>query len=170
MAALAQLRTNGTHNIAEIDRILMERIASLREGLSAVQEEHDELRGLVHRWTAPPYYPAVFLTNTNSAEVQGALVQIEKEWRVVQVGEGVAPDDLTPGDEVFLSHERNFLIAKSSSPSFLTGEVASYSRSTGDGRLVLRSRDEEMVVLPKATLRNAGLKAEMVCASAAPQD
>ncbi len=86
-------------------------------------------------------------------------MQTDNERRVVQLAEGVALEQLAPGDEVFLSHERNIVIAKSLSPSFLTGEVATYSRSTGDGRLVLRSHDEEVVVLCKAALRDAGLKA-----------
>ena len=71
---------------------------------------------------------------------------------------GSHPEQLAPGDEVFLSHERNFVIAKSLSPGFLTGEVAIYSRSTGDGRLVLRIRDEEVVVLAKAALRERWLE------------
>jgi len=78
---------------------------------------------------------------------------------VVQLGEGVSLDQLTPGDEVFLSHERNLLVAKSDGQSCLTGEVAAYSRNTVDGRLVLRCRDEELVVLPTAGLRNVELKA-----------
>ena len=159
LAVLAQLRETGAESGAAIDRFLMERIAGLREALSTVQEQHGELRTLIKNLTAPPYFPAVFLTAANTPEVQGALVQTDNERRVVQVAEGVAAEQLAPGDEVFLSHERNFVVARSSSPSFLTGEVATYSRSTEDGRMVLRSRDEEIVVLPKAALRDAGLKA-----------
>ena len=117
------------------------------------------MRELIKTLTAPPYFPAVFLATTNTPQIQGALVQTDTDRRVVQVGEGVTLDQLTPGDEVFLSHERNYLITKSDGQSFLTGEVATYSRSIGDGRLVLRARDEELVVLPTAALRAAGLKA-----------
>ena len=159
LAVLARVRETGAESGAAIDRFLMERIAGLREALSTVQEQHGELRTLIKSLTAPPYFPAVYLTAANTPEVQGALVLTDNERRVVQVAEGVAAEQLAPGDEVFLSRERNFVVARSSSPSFLTGEVAAYSRSTEDGRMVLRSRDEEVVVLPKAALRGAGLKA-----------
>jgi proteasome-associated ATPase len=159
LAVLARLRESGLENAAAIDRFLVERITRLHGALSTVQEQHGELRELIESLTAPPYFPAVYLAAANTPQVQGALVQIDNERRVVQMGEGIAPEQLAPGDEVFLSQKRNFVIAKSPNPSFLTGEVAAYSRGTGDGRLVLRSRDEEFVVLAKAALRDAGLKA-----------
>ncbi len=159
LEALSRLRESSTEAPAIIDRFLVERISNLRDALSAVQEQHRGLRELIASLTAPPYFPAVFLNATNTAEVKGALVQTGDERRVVQLGNGITSTQLAPGDEVFLSHERNFVIAKSLSPGFLTGEVAIYSRSTGDGRLVLRIRDEEVVVFAKAALREAGLKA-----------
>jgi proteasome-associated ATPase len=159
LAVLTRLRESGMESGTAIDHFLMERITRLHEALSEVQEQHGELRELINSLTAPPYFPAIFLTAASTLQVQGALVQTDNERRVVQLAEGVALEQLAPGDEVFLSHERNFVIAKSLSPSFLTGEVATYSRSTCDGRLVLRSHDEEVVVLSKAALRDAGLKA-----------
>jgi len=159
VAVLARLRESGMENPAAIDRFLIERIACLHESLSTVGEEQGKLRGLIDNLTSPPYFPAVFLTTTHVPGIQGALVQTDNERRVVKVGDGISCSELVPGDEVFLTHERNCLVAKSDISSFLTGEIASYSRSTPDGRLVLRSRDEEMVVLPTAALRASGLKA-----------
>ena len=159
LAALARLRESGLENPAVIDRFLIERIGCLHDSLTAVEEEHGKLRGLIDMLTAPPYFPAIYLGTANAPGVQGALVQTENERRVVQWGDGVPCNELVPGDEVYLTHERNVLFAKSCSPSFLIGEVASYSRSTPDGRLVLRSRDEEIVVLAKAALGDEGLKA-----------
>src|ERR1035441_5762567 len=159
LAILQRLRESSMENPAAIDRFLIERIGRQNEALSTIQEQHKELRELIKSLTAPPYFPAVFLAIANTPEMQGALVQTDNERRVVQVAEGVAVEELTPGDEVFLSHERNSLVAKSLSPSFLTGEVATYSRGASDGRLVLRSHDEEVVVLAKAALRDTVLKA-----------
>lgn len=156
---LARLRESEVEHPAAIDRFLIERISSLHEALSEVQEQQGKLRELMTSLTAPPYFPAVFLSAINATEVRGALVQAGDERRVVQFGEGITPEQLAPGDEIFLSHERNFVIAKSPDPSFLAGEVAIYSRCTGNGRLVLRIHDEEVVVLSTAALRNAGLKA-----------
>jgi len=158
LALLARLRESGLENPAAIDRFLMDRITRLYEALTTVQEQQGEMHRIIRGLTAPPYFPAVFLATANTPEVRGALVQTDNERRVVQLGETVTPEQLAPGDEVFLSHERNFLIAKSNTPSFLSGEVAVYSRTTPDGRLVLRSHDEEIVVLAKAALRDEGLK------------
>jgi proteasome-associated ATPase len=159
LAALARAREIETESPGVIDRLLLERITTLHEALSSVHVQHGELRELIKHLTAPPYFPAIFLATANTTGVQGAIVQTENERRVVQCGQGVVPEELAPGDEVFLSNERNVLVAKSTAPSFLTGEIATYSRDTGDGRLVLRSRDEELVVLAKAALRDAGMKA-----------
>jgi proteasome-associated ATPase len=159
VALLARLRESGMEPPTAIDSFLVERIGCLQESLSAVQVQHEELRDMIRRVMSPPFFPAVFLTTANTPEVQGALVQTDTERRVVHIAEGVAPDQLIPGDEVYLSHERNFLISKASSPGFRTGEVGCFSRKTGDGRLVLRSHDQELVVLPNAVLRDEGLKA-----------
>jgi proteasome-associated ATPase len=85
-------------------------------------------------------------------------VQTDTERRVVQIGEGIDREQLAPGDEILLSGERNFLVANSGVPSLLTGEVALFSRYTSDGRIVLKARDEEVVVLAKRALLDAGLK------------
>jgi len=159
LGALARLRESGIENSAVIDRFLMEQIGGMHEALSTVEEQHGHLRSLIRELTAPPYFPAVFLGNANTPEVQGALVQSENERRVVQLGEGVVADELQPGDEVFLSHERNVIVAKSNIVTLLTGEVAKFERALPDGRLVIRLHDEEIVVQPKASLRDAGLKA-----------
>jgi ATP-dependent 26S proteasome regulatory subunit len=134
LTLLARLRESGMENTVEIDRFLLDKIGNLHDSLSTVQEQHGRLREIIQNLTAPPYFPAVFLAPAEAPEVQGALVQTDGDRRVVQMAEEVAREQLRPGDEVFLSHERNCLIAKSSSPSYLTGDVAVYSRSTADGR------------------------------------
>ncbi|MGB9032309.1 MAG: AAA family ATPase [Acidobacteriaceae bacterium] len=159
MEMLAHLRKHGTENAAEIDRILLSRIEGLHQTIASVQEEHGELRQLIENLTEPPYFPAVFVGHASTPEVEGAIVQTGGDHRVVRVGEGVAAEELRPGDEVFLSHERNCLVSKSNTPVFLTGGIATYSRSLPDGRMVLRSRDEEIVVVPKPSLCDEGLKA-----------
>ncbi len=158
-ASLAQLRETSPESGAIIERVLMEVIGQQQATLSMLQENHEKLRALIKGLTAPPYFPAVFLGATNSPQIQGALVQTDTERRVVQLGEGVSPGELAPGDEIFLTHERNSVIAKAEGQSFQTGEVATYSRRTADGRLVLRAREEELVVLPTAALRAAELRA-----------
>jgi proteasome-associated ATPase len=157
LALLASLRGSGIEGGGAIDRAMMERIARLNQALSTVQEEQDQLRSLIERLTRPPNFPAVFLANTDTPHVKGALVQTDNERRVVLIGEGIDPEQLTPGDEVLLNGERNLLVANSGVPSLLTGEVVTFSRSTDDGRIVVKSRDEEFVILAKKALWIAGL-------------
>lgn len=154
---LACLRESAVESSAQIDRYLLGKIIGLRQALNSVQDRQNELREMIESLSAPPYFPAVFLAAVETPDAQGALVQAGDERRVVGYLSGVA-DDLAPGDEVLLSHERNCVIARSSTPGFMAGEIATYNRSTSDGRLVLRLRDEEIVVQAKPDLQAAGLK------------
>jgi proteasome-associated ATPase len=156
---LARLRDSGKEAPAEIDRVLLERVMRQHEALSNVQEEHGKLRGLLESLTEPPYFPAIFLATANTPEVHGALVQTDNERRVVQFGAGIDPKELTPGAEVFLSHERNFLVAISGRPGILTGDVAQFVRGLSDGRMVLKFQDQEVVVFANEALCNAAVKA-----------
>src|ERR1035438_9454477 len=113
LAVLARLRESGMESGGSIDRVMMERLARLGDALSAVEQEHGKLRELIGNLTEPPYFPAVFLAPADTLEVQGALVQTDNERRIVRLGEGIALEELTPGDEVFLSSERNFLLGQS---------------------------------------------------------
>lgn len=159
MNALAELRANGPENGGALAHLLTDVIERQGQALTSVQEIHEQLREVVTKLTAPPYFPAAFLGAADSGSMAGALVQTESDRRIVGVGDGVAIEELLPGDEVILSHERNCLIGKSAAPSSLTGEIAVYSRTLGDGRMVIRARDEELVVLPSPALRSAMPKA-----------
>ncbi len=157
-AALKRLRESGTQDETAIDGMLLERISQMHEIIESIESEQARLREIVGNLTTPPYFPAVYLAPAITSRLKGAVVQTENDRRIVQLGSEVSADQFLPGDEVLLSHERNCLIARSESPSFLTGEVAGYSRGLGDGRMVLSSRDEEIVVLPKAALASTRLK------------
>ncbi len=159
LGLLARVRESDIMSPPDIDRYLVERIERMRTALSSVEQQHGRLRELMDALTAPPYFPAVFLTTANAGEVQGAIVQSGEERRVVQLGDGVLFDELSPGDEVYLTHERNCLIAKAETESLTTGEIAAFSRALGDGRIVLRSHDQEIVVMERPMLRERGIKA-----------
>lgn len=157
-AALSLLRESGLDEAA-LQSLLVTRISRMHEALEDVEEEHGKLRGMLDRLTATPYFPAIFLTPARTPAGPGAVVQTENDRRVVQFSAEVGFDEVAPGDEVLLAHERNCILAKSDMPRLQTGEVAGYSRSLPDGRIVLLSRDEETVVLPSAALAAVALKA-----------
>ncbi len=159
LAALALLRQEDPTGAVAIDCALLGRISEMDRAINIVEREHEQLRAMISRLTAPPYFPAIFLAPTKSSAVEGAIVQMENERRVVHLGEGVCADQLEPGDEVFLTHERNCLIAKSTHPSNVTGEVATFCRAIGDGRMVVRLHEEEIVAIPQSSLRAQNLKA-----------
>jgi proteasome ATPase len=86
------------------------------------------------------------------------MVRLGAELRAVGFGEN-EPEAFQPGDEVLLSHERNCIIRKTTAIACTCGETASFVRDAREGRLVIKSRDEELVVLAAAALRNTPLKA-----------
>ena len=51
------------------------------------------------------------------------MVRLGSELRVVALGDAVAADELTPGDEVLLASERNVIVGKSSTSCFDCGEL-----------------------------------------------
>lgn len=155
LLALAQLRETGGIPHTQVDRFCLEKIGRLRTGLFAAREEHEKMKALVEGMLAPPYFPAVFVSAGGTPQGIGALIQTATEIRVVGISDDVPVSELTAGDPVLISHERNVLVRKADCRTFLTGDVATYSRSTPDGRLVLRSREEEIVVLATSELRAA---------------
>jgi proteasome-associated ATPase len=77
---------------------------------------------------------------------------------VVNLAEAVDASALAPGDEVFLSHERNVIVGRSPDRVPACGETAIFERYTADGRVVLKWRDETVVARAAATLREVVLK------------
>ena len=160
LAVLARLRESGMENPAVIDRFLVERIARLQEALSTVQEQHGELRELIRSLTAPPYFPAVFLTTANTAEVQGRAGADRRRaagcaiWerrragatqrRATKCSSATSATSWSPNPRAQLSLPAKW------PPTAAAPAMAGWCCA---------SRDEEVVVLPKAALRDAGLKA-----------
>src|SRR5262249_19355400 len=64
-----------------------------------------------------------------------------------------------PGDDVFLGNELNVVVGRSPGPLFCGGETAYFERYTADRRLVLRHRDEEIVVDAAGPLAQVELQA-----------
>ena len=158
VAALQQLRASSQEASARADALLMEEIARMRMGLEAARAAHEAVRATIEQLTAPPYFPAVFLARTGPGLNQNALVRAGAEVRAVGFGEN-DPEEFQPGDELLLSNERNVISGKAESGAFTCGDTATFVRAAGEGLLVVKARDEEMVVLAVSALRGAGLKA-----------
>ena len=154
---LQQFRATSPEGSAQLDRMLVDEIGRIRAGLESARAAQEASGRPSKKLTAPPFFPAVFLSRTGRLDrvrvgTEGA------ELRAVSFGE-IDPEDFQAGDEVLLSHERNFISAKRRRTAFTCGDTATFVRYAGEGRLVIKSRDEEIVVLAAAPLRGAALKA-----------
>jgi proteasome-associated ATPase len=154
LALLQQFRASSPEGGSYMDRLMVEEIGRMRAGLETARASQDAVRQTIEELTAPPYFPGVFLSQTG----QNAMVRVGAELRAVGFGEN-DPGEFQPGDELLISHERNFIYSKTTSNGFTCGDTASFVRYAGEGRLVIKSRDEEMVVLAAAPLRDTPLKA-----------
>ena len=155
---LAMLRGLSPEVGERLDRALLEQIEQLGAGLRAAREAQAKLRGLVDKLTAPAWRPAVLLGLSETALGPAALVLDGHMRLVVGLAEGVDPSALAVGDEVLLANAENVLMAKSPFADWRGGETAAFDRRTEDGRLVLRYREEEIVVRAAASLAQDRLK------------
>jgi proteasome-associated ATPase len=124
---------------------LLEEVQRVREGLHTAKEAHAGLERIIEKLTTPPYHPAIFLGWVDVGGRQAALIGHGNTQSAVQIGDGIEVDDLLVGDEVLLSSAGNTLLSKCSQPILGGGETAFFDRSTPDGRVVLKWRDEEVV-------------------------
>src|SRR5208283_790469 len=135
------------------------RYGQLHGGLRIAQQKQEELSEMLEKFTAPPYYPAIFQNTVDTEKGPSAVVRLGSELRAVALGDAVEPGELMPGDEVLLASERNVIVAKSGTSCFDCGELATFSRFLPGGRCVVKMRDDEFVVIAAAALRASGLTA-----------
>lgn len=152
------LRRHGHGGQPLIDRFFLEETDRLRVGLGKARDALAELRGVVRRLSAPPWHPARYLVGMDTPEGPGALVMHGAARRVVRLAEEIAPVDLAVGDEVLLSDNLSVVMAKAPYHRPASGETGVFDRCTGDGRLVVTSRGEEVVVAASGSLDVAALR------------
>lgn len=155
---LSQFRAASPEAGASLDRLMVEEIGRLRAGLETARMAQDDVRQTIEELTAPPHFPGVFVASAGDGPIPRAVVRLGGELRAVGFGE-TDPADFQTGDELLLSQERNIIITKLPPTAFTCGETATFVRHAGDGRLVLKLRDDEVVVLAATALREASLKA-----------
>ena len=145
VAHLQTLRRGNEVN-GQIDRVLIDRVLSLRAGLDAAQQMQSRLKETMDRLTATPWFPGIFLGTCETPEGIRAMVQIGNTRRVVRLLHSLEQTALSIGDEVFLGAELNVIVAKSPNTTPRGGDTAVFTEKTHDGRLILRQHDEEIVL------------------------
>ena len=108
--------------------------------------------------TEEPWPIARLLRLVHTSSGLRALVQADGSRRMVTLHPDCEAGDLHPGDFVQLSSERNILMDTLGTSLPMGGELASFDRFTQDGRIVLRSREEELIVDPGARLDTDSLE------------
>jgi proteasome-associated ATPase len=154
----AHLRTESPEAGLLLDRHLFEENASMRQGLEQMRGHLEEAKQLVEQVLSPPYFPAVLLGLEETQRGPAALVVCGTQRRAVCLGPEIDMARMRPGDEVLLNEKLNLVVAHSPYRMMTTGETATFERSLPDGRIVLRSRDEEVLAFVSASLDGAALR------------
>ena len=145
----------------QVDRCLFEQLSDFQANITEAVSNQERLREILDKLAAPPWHPAVFLgfMEVGPGNHSGcALVMTGGSRRVVTIADEVDINTLAAGDEVLLSSELNLIVARSPVKFFQSGETAVFDRYTVDHRLVLKWREEEVVVDAAASLAGAALK------------
>jgi proteasome ATPase len=117
-------------------------IKSLRKAEKIQKEFKENLKKL----TAPPWHLGLFLRTMETPDGPRALVSRGGVSQVVGMADHVTLASFQPGEEIFLSSERNLIVGKSPQGLPRSGETALFEHYTADKRLVLKHRDEEAIV------------------------
>ena len=151
------IREESEQAASHLDCFLVGEVTRLRDGLRIATEQQGKLREVLDTFTSSPWLPGIFIDLAATPSGQRAIVSAGSSFRVVPLDERLDPSTLASGDEVFLSKDLGILAAKSSCPALRCGETATVARRLPDDRLVIKWRDEEVVVRLAAPLRHAAL-------------
>ena len=123
-----------------------EELQLLKKSLKRAQATQLELRELIEQITAAPWYPALYQGMTDTPDGSRAIVWMGGTPRLVNLHPEVEAAELLSGQYVYLDHELTTLMAPSLGPFAPPADAANFERSTVDGRLLVRSRGEELVL------------------------
>ena len=158
-AMMEVFRSRSRQAARELDGFLVSELIRIQAGLNRTRETQEELRDLIDKLTAPPHHPAIYLGSAMDERGPVARVVHSNVHRVVGIAPWIAAGSIDVGDEVLLGSELNLVLAKSPHPTCRGGEMARFERFTDDGRMVLKWRDEEILVAVAHTLAKGELKA-----------
>jgi len=130
----------------QLDRLLVRNTEKLADALRHSQATVEKYQELFEQLAAPPWRVGVFLCPVETSRGLRVLVDYQGARVVVGLMEDVSVADLALGDEVYLNNDLTAVTARCETDVLKVGETAVFERRLPDGRLVLRSRDEELVV------------------------
>ncbi len=162
---LARLRSDASLSAA-IDERISARAHELAGGLAAAQHHQGELEALLEKIADAPWHPARFERLVDTDRGPRALVQVGDTRRLVafsssfeqQLAMPGAADALCRGCAVFLDQSLSLLVALDSDAPPEAGALASFERWLDPQRMVVRDRDEPVVLDAGAALEGADLE------------
>jgi len=146
------IRVASVQDSLTLDSLMLNAFFDQRRSLQKTQAIQQELRAVVEKMSRPPWHPGWLLQVREEEGRPRALVHCNGSIRLVEYGEGVDPESLATGAAVFLSQEQNVVMAGGPDDLMHCGETAFFDRHTPDGRLVVKQRDEEIVVHAASSL------------------
>ena len=138
-------------------QLLLKQLAQMRDGLFQAKEAQGELAAMLGKLTAFPWHTAMFVSPVETPEGARAIVLHGSTQRVVGLNTGIDLAALQVGEEVFLANGLNVIMAASLRGMRRGGETAFFDRKLPGGQLVLKWRDEELVVDAAPALNDAEL-------------
>ena len=151
------IRTTNPEAARRLDYLLFSKIAQMHDGLLDAEQKQSELAAMINKLTAPPWHAALFVSAVTTPKGDQAVVMHGTTQRIVGLDDSVALAGLQPGDEVFLASSLNLIVARSPRGLRPGGETAFFDRKLANGCIVLKWRDEELIVEPAPQLAQAEL-------------
>jgi proteasome-associated ATPase len=153
------LRGRSRERSRQVDHFLIGSVLRHARGLAEARRQIEALKELVDKVLAPPWHAALFLRLvTPGGGGPRALVIHGNAQRLVNVAEEIDAGALMPGEEVYLGKELNLIVGRSPTGIPPCGETAVFERWTSGDRIVLKSRDERVVVNAAHPLLQTALK------------
>ena len=142
----------------QLDAHFLGEIIALRKTVNDLHMTHKELRQLIEKLTKPPLHTATYLRSIKMENGTLMLVNHNGQSHLVETDENFDTKMLEAGDVVYLSHDRNFIVARAPNDVLQVGETAVIKRMMADGRLVIKDRDIEVVIDIAGHLNKTPLK------------
>ncbi|HLJ55672.1 MAG TPA: AAA family ATPase [Chthonomonadaceae bacterium] len=159
LAILAAARTQAPDANGRLDEMLLRELRRARQGLIESGEMIEEAQKILDQYGASPWIPARFLYTEPTRLGDMAVVVNGGGQRVVAVGRDADITGLKTGQWIYLNAEQSVLAAVAGGERPQTGEMAAFERYTGDGRIVLKSgNDEQILVAAAAALDDTALR------------
>jgi ATP-dependent 26S proteasome regulatory subunit len=145
-------RTETTENQNATENNLLEENQYLKAALLRAQNVQGELHEMIEKISAAPWYPALFQRVVETPQGVRAMVWTGGNPRLVNLHPTVNVAGLASGNHVYLDHDLATLMAPSEGAFVPPTDSASFDRIASDGRIVVRSRGEDIVLEPSACL------------------